>query len=679
MHMHKKSHLCYDCVISLSIFSSELGKLNQEIMPTRDLKEKIRILFAEDVLIHHRMSVEILHKENIIFDFALVETREDFIAALGDFNPDLVITDYQMPSFTGMEALQLTLAYDPSIPVIILTASISEDVAVECMRLGATNYVLKENLIRLPFSVNEAIKKKLAQIENNKAILALMESESKLHTITTAAGDAIVMMDNEGLISFWNPAATLIFGYTEQEAIGKALHTLITPPEFYQLFADNYPKFLETGQGNAIGQTQELEAMRKDGSRLYISLNLSAVKIKNQWHAVGLIADITTRKKAARELIAAKQKAESSDRLKSAFINNISHEVRTPLNGIIGFADLVTKPDISDEEKLSFITMIKASSKRLLDTMTSYMDISMIVTGNMQVQQKPFDLHHFLKRMFDQHIPMCDIKNLKLNLQLPNLSDSLVINDDKSIYTKVFSHLLDNAVKFTREGAISFGYTRQGDQNHFFVTDTGVGIRDEIQPVIFEQFMQEEETNTRAFDGSGLGLSIVQGLVRLLGGEVGLASEKGRGTTFFFHIPCEEVFEKNIQAAPIPSQEKRVGKPVILVAEDDEANYLFLKTVLRRLGYEVIWASDGHVAVQMAEEHPELSLILMDIKMPEMDGFTATKLIKSTRPDLPIIAVTAFAMSGDEQKATDAGCNDYIAKPIMEDRLIQKISSFLKP
>ena len=677
--MHKKSLLCYDCVISLSIFSSELGVVNQEIMPTRDLKEKIRILFAEDVLIHHRMSVEILRKENIIFDFALVETREDFIAALGDFNPDLVITDYQMPSFTGMEALQLTLAYDPSIPVIILTASISEDVAVECMRLGATNYVLKENLIRLPFSVNEAIKKKLAQIENNKAILALMESESKLHTITTAAGDAIVMMDNQGLISFWNPAATLIFGYTEQEAIGKALHTLITPPEFYQQFADNFPKFQVTGQGNAIGQTQELEAMRKDGSRLYISLNLSAVKIKSQWHAVGLIADITTRKKAARELIAAKQKAESSDRLKSAFINNISHEVRTPLNGIIGFADLVTKPDISDEEKLSFITMIKASSKRLLDTMTSYMDISMIVTGNMQVQQKPFDLHHFLKRMFDQHIPMCDIKNLKLNLQLPNLSDSLVINDDKSIYTKVFSHLLDNAVKFTREGAISFGYTRQGDQNHFFVTDTGVGIRDEIQPVIFEQFMQEEETNTRAFDGSGLGLSIVQGLVRLLGGEVGLASEKGRGTTFFFHIPCEEVFEKNIQAAPIPSQEKRAGKPVILVAEDDEANYLFLKTVLRRLGYEVIWASDGHVAVQMAEEHPELSLILMDIKMTEMDGFTATKLIKSTRPDLPIIAVTAFAMSGDEQKATDAGCNDYIAKPIMEDRLIQKISSFLKP
>ncbi|MEI6173257.1 MAG: response regulator [Bacteroidota bacterium] len=647
-------------------------------MPTRYLKEKVRILFAEDVMIHYRMSVEILHREHIVFEPFLVASRADFLAALDTFKPDIVVTDYLMPEFDGIEALHLTLDHDPTIPVIILTGSISEEVAVEAMRAGATNYVLKENLIRLPFAVKEAIKKKMALIGSTKAIQALTESESKLHTITHAAGDAIIMMDHQGLISFWNPAAEQIFGFTEMEAIGNPLHELITPPEFYQGFADNFPNFQVTGEGNAIGVTQDLEAMRKDGSRLYISLNLSAVKIMDQWHAVGIIADITTRKKTARELIAAKMKAESSDRLKSAFINNISHEVRTPLNGIIGFADLITKNDITNDEKISFISMIKSSSKRLLDTMTSYMDISMIVTGNMQLQQKPFDLHQLLQSLYEQFNPICIFKNLTLNLRVPDPSNFLVLNADMSIYTKILSHLLDNAVKFTPEGAISFGYTRQGSNFRFFVSDTGVGIQKEIQPIIFEQFMQEDDSNIRAFDGSGLGLSIVRGLVSLLGGEIEFESEKGRGTTFFFHIPCEEIPFIKDQAPVKPDKLIQTGKPVILIAEDDEANYLYIKTILRRKDYTILWASNGKDAVDLCESNPEISLVIMDIKMPEMDGLAATRLIKTIRPDLTVIAVTAFAMSGDEQKSIEAGCDDYIAKPIMEDRLISKISSYFK-
>ena len=648
-------------------------------MPTRKLEEKIRILFAEDVFIHHRMSVEILRNENIVFEPKLVETKGDFINALNGFHPDIVITDYQMPEFSGMEALKLTLEYDPTIPVIILTGSISEEVAVECMRTGATNYVLKENLIRLPFAVNEAIKKKVAITENAKAIQALTESQSKLHSITNSAGDAIIMMDNQGLISFWNPAAELIFGFMEQEAIGKALHTLITPPEFYHGFLDNFPKFLNTGEGNAVGKTLELEAMRKDGSRLFISLNLSAVKITDHWHAVGIVSDITTRKLAAQELIAAKQKAESSDRLKTAFINNISHEVRTPLNGIIGFADLVTKPDISDEEKRSFISMIKSSSKRLLDTMTAYMDISMIVTGNMQVQQKPFDLHHLLGSLFDQYLPLCTMKKIKLDMHVPDPLVPLEINSDVSLYTKIISHLLDNAVKFTCEGVISFGYTREGNEMILFVKDTGVGIRKEIQSRIFEQFLQEEDSNIRGFDGSGLGLSIVQGLVRLLGGEIGLESEKGRGTTFYFHTQIREVAPVKVREPVITPRINPAERPVILVAEDDEPNFLFLKTLLKRRGYDVIWASNGNEAVSLCHDHPEISLVLMDIRMPEMDGLSATRLIKSAMPELPVIAVTAFAMSGDEQKAIEAGCDDYIPKPINEALFVHKVSVVIKP
>ena len=478
------------------------------------------------------------------------------------------------------------------------------------------------------------------------------------------------------MISFWNPAAEQIFGFTEKEVIGNPLHKLITPPEFYQGFADNFPNFQATGEGNAIGVTQELEAMRKDGSHLYISLNLSAVKIMDHWHAVGIISDITTRKKAAQELIAAKKKAESSDRLKTAFINNISHEVRTPLNGIIGFADLITKNDITNEEKLSFISMIKSSSKRLLDTMTSYMDISMIVTGNMQLQQKPFDLHQLLHSMYDQFKPMCVIKNITLNLRVPDPSNFLVLNADMSIYTKILSHLLDNAVKFTSEGEISFGYSRQGSIFRFFVSDTGVGIQKEIQPVIFEQFMQEDDSNIRAFDGSGLGLSIVRGLVRLLGGDIEFESEKGHGTTFFFHIPCEEIPFFKDQGPVKPDKVIQTGKPVILIAEDDETNYLYIKTILQRKGYSIIWASNGKEAVDLCESHQEISLVIMDIKMPEMDGLAATRLIKTIRPDLTVIAVTAFAMTGDEKKAREAGCDDYLTKPLNKRLLFEKISHY---
>ncbi len=636
-------------------------------------KEKPRILFAEDVLIHHKMAEEILRTEHIEFESVLVDNRNDFIKALDEFCPDLVITDYMMPGFNGMDVIHMTLNHDPTLPVIILTGSISEEVAVECMRQGAINYVLKENLIRLPFAVNEALTKKNALIEKSRAIQALTESESKLQTITHAAGDGIVMMDDQGKISFWNPAAERIFGYREDEAIGKNLHTLIAPPEFYREFSENFHAFRETGKGTAIGQARELEAIKKDGSRFFILLNLSAVKINEGWHSVGIISDITVRRKEAQELLAAKQRVEASDRLKTAFINNISHEVRTPLNGIIGFADLVSQPDIPDQEKRSYFSMIKSSSKRLLDTMTSYMDISMIVTGNMQMQKKLFDLNQLLQSLYNQFLPACEIKKIDLTLKIPETGSSFMIDSDPAFFTKILSHLLENALKFTSAGSIVMGYAKTRSSINFFVKDTGIGISREIQPRIFDFFMQEEDTQTRGFDGSGLGLSIVRGLINLLGGEVVLKSEKGVGSTFFFTIPyqvSQKIQHPEHKMKPVVQSAE---KPVILIAEDDEANYMFLNTLLKRKGYKTLWASNGKLAVAMCSERADIGLILMDIKMPEMDGLTATRLIKSQKPRIGIIAVTAFAMSGDEQKALEAGCDDYIPKPIIEESLLQKI------
>jgi len=646
-------------------------------MPFRGIKNKVKILFAEDDMSHHIMAKEILRKEGLEFESRLVDTKEAFKEALEEFNPDLVISDYVMPDFTGMEALIITNVMKPSTPLIILTGSISEEVAVECMRSGATNYVIKENLIRLPFAVKEALQKKIALSEQRKAISDLQESESRLQTITKAAGDAIVMIDNAGLISFWNPASEKIFGFSEKEALGKNLHELIAPYEYREAFYKNFGTFQHSGQGQAVGRIMELEAIRKNGDRIYISLNLSAVKIKELWHAVGIVSDITERKKVAEELISAKSRAEASDRLKTAFINNISHEVRTPLNGILGFSELISHSDLSDQEKNQYSSLIKMSSTRLLRTMTSYMDISMIVSGTMQIQNKLFDLQHLMQALLDQFKPICFVKSLELFLKIPDQKLPVILNSDAEGLSKIVSHLLDNAVKFTQKGEISFGYVKKTGRLEFFVKDTGIGISKKIQPRIFDHFIQEEISFTRNYDGSGLGLSIARGLIELLGGKIWLKSEKGSGSEFRFTLPYEE---SELMVAEHENKAKsaiHIKEPVILVAEDDEPNYLLLEIILKKSGIKIIRAANGREAVECCRKHPEISLVLMDMKMPDMNGMEATIKIKSFRNDLPIIAVTAFAMSGDEKNAFNSGCDDYIPKPIMKEKLLDIIKKFL--
>ncbi|MCX6286653.1 MAG: response regulator [Bacteroidetes bacterium] len=646
-------------------------------MPFRGIKNKVKILFAEDVMVHNIMAKEILRKEGLEFDSQLVETKEAFKEALQEFKPDLVISDFMMPDFTGMEALLLTITFNPAIPVIILTGSISEEVAVECMRSGATNYVIKENLIRLPFAVKEALQKKIALSEQRKAILALQESESRLQTITMAVGDAIIMIDNDGLISFWNPAAEKIFGFTEKEAQGKNLHELIAPSEYHEAFYTNFDTFRQSGEGEAVGRILELEAIRKNGARIYVSLKLSAVKIKELWHAVGIVSDITERKNAAEELMSAKIRVEASDRLKTAFINNISYEVRTPLNGILGFSELISQSDLSDQEKNQYSTLIKMSSARLLKTMTSYMDISMIVSGTMAIQYKPFDLQHLLHALLDQFKPICLVKGLELFLKTPEQKPPLILNSDAEILSKIISHLLDNAVKFTRKGQISFGYAKKTSGLEFFIKDTGIGISKEIQPRIFDHFIQEETSFTRTYDGSGLGLSIARGLVELLGGEIRLQSEKGAGSEFRFTFPYKKVELMVTESKKKKKDIPNVQNPVILVAEDDESNYLLLEILLKKAGIRIIRAANGKEAIECSRKHPEISLVLMDMKMPELSGMEAMNEIKSFRNDLPIIAVTAFAMSGDEKNALDSGFDDYIPKPIRLEKLLEIIQKFL--
>lgn len=236
-------------------------------------------------------------------------------------------------------------------------------------------------------------------------------------------------------------------------------------------------------------------------------------------------------------LIAAKDKAEASDRLKTAFLQTISHEVRTPLNGILGFASLLAMPDLSEEEKHEYLFLMENSSDRLIKTITDYVDMSLITSGNLNYNCRPVGILNFLNEIVDKFQNDCNAKGLKLNLSVPHDHMEITIDSDNLLLEKVFAQIVDNAVKFTIEGDITLGFVANTDNIEFFVKDTGIGIAEDATELIFERFMQEDITATRAFDGSGLGLSIIKGILKLIGASFRLESVKGEGTSFYFSLP----------------------------------------------------------------------------------------------------------------------------------------------
>jgi PAS domain S-box-containing protein len=383
------------------------------------------------------------------------------------------------------------------------------------------------------------------------------------------------------------------------------------------------------------------------------------------------------RQKAIIELQQTLVKAEASDRLKTAFINNISHEIRTPLNGILGFSDMMFKQDSTPEDKELFHTVIQKSSKRLLNTVNSYMDIAMLVSGTMEVRRHPSNLEKLCDEIYNDFIEICSFKGLELKLRKTDLTTPLILNTDFDKLRKILTHLLDNAIKFTPKGSISFGYGLNDKEVLFFMSDTGAGIKPDALNIIFDAFMQADVSATRGYEGSGLGLSIVSGMIKLLGGNFWVESEIDRGSTFYFTLPVSE----NQILAPGKSVEKTKGKstsnPLIVVAEDDDSNYKYIEIVLRNASYQVIRAENGFQAVDYCRNHKqEVSLVLMDIKMPSMDGFEATRQIRSFLPGLPIIALSAHVTTEDENAAIAAGCSDYVTKPVSKTRLLEIIENF---
>ncbi len=384
------------------------------------------------------------------------------------------------------------------------------------------------------------------------------------------------------------------------------------------------------------------------------------------------------RQKSILDLQEAFVKAEASDKLKTAFINNISHEIRTPLNGILGFTEMSLNPDTTPEDHELFYTVIKKSSKRLLNTITSYMDISMLVSGTMEISRRPSNLDKLLKEISNDFSEISNSKGIEFKVVKPDLAEPLMLNTDIEKLRKILSHLLDNAFKFTQKGTISFGYEIKDTEFEFYVSDTGTGIKTNLLNVIFDAFMQADVSSTRGYEGSGLGLTIANGLVKLLGGNLRIDTERGKGSVFYFTLPFSEnailVTQKPVNN---PKTAETENKPLILIAEDDDSNYKYIEIVLMYSSYRVMRAENGLEAVDYLRKNPDVSLVLMDIKMPLMDGFEATRQIRTFMPDIPIIALTAHVTAEDESLAISSGCNEYVTKPVSKAKLLEIIEDSL--
>jgi PAS domain S-box-containing protein len=405
----------------------------------------------------------------------------------------------------------------------------------------------------------------------------------------------------------------------------------------------------------------------------YLNLNEEYLKLNEE-----LTMSIIRIQNMNDELIHSKVKAEESDNLKSAFLANMSHEIRTPMNAIMGFSGFLLEPGLTKEKIEEFVQIINVSSLQLLSVISDIIDISKIESGQIVIDSELVNINHLMNELFVTYKKLVELK--KLSLYYSNESDSKLdqIKTDGNRIKQIFCNLINNAIKFTTEGKIEFGFKIKGNFIEFYVKDTGIGIAPENQKMIFQRFRQVETTNGRVYSGNGLGLSISSALVEKLGGTIEVNSELGKGSTFIFTIPYVTEIKNTVTSKlPIESNKYNWRGKTILLVEDEVNNHAYAEEILLVTDAKIIHAWDGKQAVEQVKNHSEISLVLMDIKLPLMNGYEATHLIKQMRPKLPVVAQTGYALANNRKQALEAGCDNYLAKPVDKDVLLKVINNYL--
>ncbi len=632
---------------------------------------KINLLLAEDNDTDALLLVRQLRKEGFEVDHVQVKTRNEMNAALDRGGWDIVISDFSMPGFGGGDALELFKSKNLDIPFILVSGTVGEDIAVSIMKGGANDYLMKTHLHRLGPAVKRELEETAMKRDKRRVESMLTQSEKRFQRLIQDLLDVVWLSDLDGKkLYIVNSAFDIL--------MGKDFDREKFQPGRWEemLFEEEKPAFRSFIDGlkekgiNAL----EYRIRRTDGTERWVFDQRYIVPGDGSGEAMmgGILSDITEKKIAERELLSAKLSAEESSRLKSALLQNMSHEFRTPMNGILGFSEILAN-ELEEPNSKLMSEHILTSGKRLQQTLDAIMLFAQLESG-IPLKFVKIDIHSVVKGITECLESAIRNKGLSLEVRLPEV---FTIVTDEHLVRRTLFNLVENAMKFTTTGGITIsGKITPSGEAEIRVCDTGIGIAPEKQNVIFEEFRQAEEGYNRPYEGSGLGLAIARKAVNTLKGTIALVSDAGKGAEFIITLPQgteAEVLQPAIAPGTTPAAETGVAcvPPLVLLVEDNDANVDLVRLFLRK-DYRLDVAKDGETSLEMAKK-TKYEVILMDINLgPGIDGIDAITEIRkmAEHQNTPIIAVTGYTLRNEKDFIISKGANHYIEKPFTRQVLL---------
>lgn len=647
------------------------------------MENPIRILNLEDNTFDAALIALELKKEYFKVDIKVVGNQPQFEELLNSYSFDLILADNNLPNYNGILALQYSKSNFPDMPFIFVSGTLGEERAILAIRYGASDFVDKNHLEKLGYAVRRVLNETNAKNQLINLNKVISESEERLRYVVKATGEMVWDMDVKTGNIIWNTGGQNQFGYLPQQIENtfdwwaQRLH----PEDKMRILAD-YESFLASGDEAWHGEYRFANA---DGEYTWVADNCCALRDAsgNPYRVIGSMNDITLLHKAQDELLISKQLIEESEKLKSSLLDNMNHELRTPMNGILGFADLLLDKVDNPEAKI-MVENILYSGRRLLNTVKSIMDVAQLASGKYPINLNLADLSLIIGESLPKYYKMAEDKGLTI---LSNLDNSVIANIDVTGLQNIINHLINNALKFTLKGwvEISTTHIKSGNKSKpaILIKDTGIGIPTSKQKIIFQEFRQESEGMDRSYQGNGLGLSIVQRIMELMHGEIKLESEPGVGSTFTLLFPSVAASSKlknvneTVRTAAVSFVNLDEVTPEalkILIVEDDKLNAKLTGFYLEEIA-SVDIADNGELAIEKAKQNA-YQLILMDINLGiGMDGIETTRRIRQLEnyKHIPVIATTGYTLYNEIEQIKNSGFTDYLPKPFSRKELLTSI------
>ncbi len=638
----------------------------------------LRIVIVDDNPVERALLAGLLKKVRH-WDVSCVQcaTGAEALASLCTAMPEIIFVDYRLDGEMGTEVIHRLRAAGCQAGFVLFTGTDGEEALIEALHAGADDYLHKTdiNLATVSRALHHALEKRESSQALTHALHALQqakdelddrvkartaqlqETQEQLNCITSSAHDPILLLDQNGQVIFWNPAATQTFGYSAEEMLGQEVFILLPPSDFKNKLIASFQSFRQTGQGRMVGQIYEFTACRKNGELFPVAASISPIRRPEGWHTVVIPRDITKRHEEEIALRRAKEEAEQATRMKDQFVSLVAHDLRGPFTSILGFLELLEndKKDPLSKRHKGFVRWMLESSQKMVEMIDEILNISRLKTGKIIPKAKFINAHFLGEVLIGQIRPMAEKKGIRLE---NNVAVHCRLYADPDLFGEVLRNLLSNAVKFCRPGGYINLYCLEESPTTLAVQDNGVGIAKKRLAKLFSLEEKNSTVGTAGEHGTGFGLPFSMDLMKAHGGTLTVTSKENEGSTFFAYLP--EVM------------------PQVLVVDDDAD---FRQLLLLRLQPERVAireAGSSLSALQLVASQP-FHIIIADVQMPGMDGFELLKELRNhpETHDIPIILVTGDDSIPTRERAFQLGANDFITKPLDYADFLPRVRRFL--